>query len=82
MLGHEPDMQLVTAKDVTHQEIVGSPIPALLGLLDGAPDLNHRFDRSVAAPGRLSQVLVLTDGETTGETGSAADADSTDDENS
>jgi glutamate dehydrogenase/leucine dehydrogenase len=39
VLGHEPDMQLVTAKDVAHQEIVGSPIAALLGLLDGAPDL-------------------------------------------
>jgi hypothetical protein len=38
VLGHEPDLELVTTQHVTHQEIVGAPVAVLLGLVDPGPD--------------------------------------------
>src|SRR5436190_22668905 len=39
MLRDEPDLELVAAKDVAHQEVVRGPVRALLRGLDGGPDL-------------------------------------------
>src|SRR5207249_2502233 len=39
VLSQEPDLQLVAAQDIAHEQIVRAHVPALLGLLDRLADL-------------------------------------------
>ena len=42
VFGHEPHLELITAKDIAHQQVAGPGVPVLLGPLDGLADPQDR----------------------------------------
>ena len=50
MLGEEPDLQLVAAQDVAHEQVVRAPVLGLLGRLDRLADLRDEVSWASQSP--------------------------------